>query len=439
MSNQPGPQQGGHRPPANTDELTTPLPNDLSRGWLPEDTRQNPMSPLPAPKLFGFQTLLPFKFIKALRHPGELPWLIAAYSITLVAYIGVAVYFVTSFIPDLQAIDVDSETGSASNIGLMLQLALLAVYLPLLLFFARAVMYAQIRLTGVRITPTQFPEAYQMVVEAARAAGLRRVPDAYIQLGNGQINAFASGHGHRRFIVIYSDLFEIGGAPRNPNALRFIIGHEVGHIAAGHTSYFRLIFTSLFSQLPYAGAILSRTQEYTADNFGYRYCPQGSREVIGVLAAGKYLMNEVNFDEYANRAVYEGGFFTWFANLGASHPSNTWRAHALRDRSEPGRIIWRPKSNPPYPLSMVPAAEPAETWADPMQATDYMSIYPENPENQHFGIARVESKVPASQRDRRVADMLDTEWVPPYLREQRAREYQGQQGQGGPDQQVDNR
>ena len=202
MSNQPGPQQGGPRPPVNTDELTTPLPDDLSRGWLPEDVRQNPVSPLPAPKLFGFQTLLPFKFINALRHPGELPWLIAAYSVTLVAYIGVAVYFVTSFIPDVQAINVDSETGSASNIGLMLQLALLAVYLPLLLFFARAVMYAQIRLTGVRITPTQFPEAYQMVVEAARAAGLRRVPDAYVQLGNGQINAFASGHGHRRFIVI---------------------------------------------------------------------------------------------------------------------------------------------------------------------------------------------------------------------------------------------
>lgn len=427
MSQQPPNQP--HTPPEDNTHphenaqqgLAQPLPDDLSMGWMPEDTRQHPVSPLPAPKLFGFQSLLPFKFANAIRHPGELPWLLAAYGITLFAYIGVAIYFLTSFIPDLMAVDIDETTGSASNIGIALQLSLLAVYLPILVFFARAMLYGQLRVTAVRISPTQFPEAYQMVVEAARAAGLRRVPDAYVQLGNGQINAFASGHGHRRFIVIYSDLFEIGGAPRNPNALRFIIGHEVGHIAAGHTSYFRLIFTSLFSQLPFAGPILSRAQEYTADNYGYRFCPQGAPEVTSVLAAGKYLMNEVNFDEYANRAVYEGGFFTWIANLNASHPVGTWRAHALRDRSEPGRLVWRPKNNPPYPLSMIPAAEAAETWADPLQASDYMATYPEDPDNQHFGVVAVNSKVPARYRDRRVADMLDTRWVPPYVREQRAR------------------
>ncbi|WP_240333969.1 M48 family metallopeptidase [Rothia sp. ZJ932] len=433
MNNQPGDHHAPEGASAPSEGLTRPLPNDVSQGWMPEDTRQRPLTPLPGPKLFRFQSLLPFKFANAIRHPGELPWLISAYGVTLFTYIGVGIYFLTSFIPDLMAIEVDETTGTASNIGLMVQLTLLAVYLPLLLFLVRAFMYAQIRVNAVRISPTQFPEAYQMIVEAARAAGLRRVPDAYVMLGNGQINAFASGHGHRRFIVIYSDLFEIGGAPRNPNALRFIIGHEVGHIAAGHVSYFRLIFTSLFMQLPLVGSILSRTQEYTADNYGYRFCPQGAPEVTGVLAAGKYLMNEVNFDEYANRAVYEGGFFTWIANLNASHPVGTWRAHALRDRSEPGRLIWRPKNNPPYPLSMIPAAEPAETWADPLQATDYMATYPENPNNQHFGIVQVEQKVPARHRDRRVADMLETQWAPPHIREERMRAAQNapqSQGQG---------
>lgn len=432
MSQQPStpPHLGdnGHKASSPTAQgLQNPLPNDVSRGWMPEDTRQRPISPLPAPKLFGFQTLLPFRFANAIRHPGELPWLIAAYGITLFAYIGVAVYFATSFIPDLLAIEVNESTGSTSNVGIMLQLALLAVYLPIFVFFIRGMMYGQIRVNGVRITPTQFPEAYQILVEASRAAGLRRVPDAYVQLGNGQINAFASGHGHRRFVVVYSDLFEIGGAPRNPNALRFIIGHEVGHIAAGHTSYFRLIFTALFARLPIVGSILSRAQEYTADNYGYRYCPQGAPEVSGVLAAGKYLMNEVNFDEYANRAVYESGFFAWIANLNASHPVGTWRAHALRDRSEPGRLVWRPKHNPPYPLSMVPAAEPAASWADPLQATDYMATYPENPDNQHFGVVAVNPKVPARHRDRRVADMLDTQWVPPQVRAERERMRQAQQ------------
>lgn len=397
----------------------TPLPDDLSRGWLPEDTRQRPASPLPAPKLFRFQTLLPFKMANALRHPGELPWLILAYSITILAYVAATIYFI-NFITKLFTGDIDAtaSTGSGELGGLMVQLVVIAVYLPLIVFFARGMMYAQLRLTGVRITPTQFPEAYQMVAEAAHAAGLRRVPDAYVVLGNGQINAFASGHGHRRFIAIYSDLFEIGGKARNPNALRFIIGHEVGHIAAGHTSYFRLIFTALFSSIPWLGSTLSRTQEYTADNYGYRYCPQGASEVMGVLAAGKYLVNEVNFDELANRAVYERGPFTWLANINLSHPPTTWRAHALRDRSEPGRLIWRPKNNPPYPLSMIPAAEPSAQWADPMQAIDFSTIHPEDPANQHWGTVVTEKKKPARERDRAVDDFLFTGWIPPHLRQQ---------------------
>lgn len=418
--NQPGnqpPHPGAARPQAsahiNEQGLTQPLPNDLSDGWLPEDTRQRPLSPLPAPKLFGFQSLLPFKFLNALRHPAELPLVVMAYALTIMLYVGGGIYLIYSLFSSV--LGDDFVNYQISN--LVGQLIAIAIYLPLGIFFVRGAMYGQLRLSGVRITPTQFPEAYQMVVEAAHAAGLRRVPDAYVVLGNGQINAFASGHGHRRFIAIYSDLFEIGGAARNPEALRFIIGHEVGHIAAGHVSYFRLIFTSFFMQIPILGNLLSRTQEYTADNFGYRYAPDGAETTTTVLAAGKYLMNDVNFHELANRAVYERGFFTWFANIGSTHPPVTWRAHALRDRTEPGRLIWRPKNNPPYPLSMIPAAEPAEAWADPLQATDHLATYPERADNQHWGSVNTTYRRPAQYRDRTVGDMLYTGWVPPHYRQ----------------------
>lgn len=396
------------QPPASG--TSAPLPDDLSAGWLPEDARQRPVSPLPEPQLFAFQSLLPFKYLNALRHPGEIPWLIAAYLVTLTVYIGVGVFLVTSIVA-LFKHDIPSDPG-----GIWSQMALFAFYLPLAVFWVRAVMYAQMRISGVRISPTQFPEAYAMLVEAARSAGLRRVPDAYVVLGNGQINAFASGHGHRRFVAIYSDLFEIGGKARNPEALRFIIGHEVGHIAAGHTGYFRLIFTSFFMNIPFAGTTLSRAQEYTADNLGYRLTPRGGLEAMSVLAAGKYLNREVNMHEFANRAVYEDGFFTWYANLGQTHPALTWRAHALRDRSEPGRLIWRPKRNPAYPMSLAPAAEPAQVWADPMQATDHINTYPQDPANEHFGVVCTQEKEPATERDRQVPDTLFNGWIPPQLR-----------------------
>mgnify|MGYP002721936181 FL=1 len=134
--------------------------------------------------------------------------------------------------------------------GVFNQLALLALALPLLLFLIRGITYATPRANGVQMTPTQFVEGYRMVVEAAARYGLEYVPDAYVVLGNGQINAFASGHGFRRYVVVYSDIFEIGGRARDPEALRFIIGHEVGHIAAGHTSYWRQLATSIASRSP---------------------------------------------------------------------------------------------------------------------------------------------------------------------------------------------
>ena len=64
-----------------------PLPQDLSAGWLPEDERQKPVSPLPQPKLFAYQSMLPPKVLHALRHPSEIPWLVAAYAVTAVGYI----------------------------------------------------------------------------------------------------------------------------------------------------------------------------------------------------------------------------------------------------------------------------------------------------------------------------------------------------------------
>lgn len=363
-----------------------PLPQDLSAGWLPEDERQKPVSPLPQPKLFAYQSMLPPKVLHALRHPSEIPWLVAAYAVTAVGYIVLFMALADLFSSMMRyvfsstgegSVRVPSGSTSASLEDLIFQTVGLLILGPIAIFIVRAIYYAQQRVRGVRITPTQFPEAYQMLAEAAEAAGLRRVPDAYVVLGNGTMNAFAAGHGFRRYICLYSDLFEIGGKSRDPQALRFIIGHEVGHIAAGHVGYFRLIFTTLFNQIPVLSSALSRSQEYTADNFGYRFCPEGAEGAIKVLAAGKYLNKQVNFDELADRAVTDRGLAVWYVNLLASHPILTWRAHALRDRTQPGRLFWRPTENPvkdaaPRVPVLIPAAEPVHMWPDPIQSTEFM-------------------------------------------------------------------
>lgn len=253
------------------------------------------------------------------RHPWEIPLLVVVILVTAGLYVA-AVVLVT--------------------LGLINSYLLLLLVLPVLVWLGRAVTWAAPRVNGIQITPTQFPEAYQIVREAAARYGLREVPDAFVVLGNGQINAFASGHGFRRYVVVYSDLFEVGGATRSPDALRFIIGHEVGHIAAGHVSFWRQVASVSMGYVPVLGPALSRSQEYTADNYGYFNNPAGVPGAMGVLGAGKYLVGEIDFDQLADRAATDRGLFTWLVNLLSSHPVLTWRAAALRNRTRSGAMFF---------------------------------------------------------------------------------------------------
>ncbi|MBW4817106.1 M48 family metallopeptidase [Rhodococcus qingshengii] len=257
----------------------------------------------------------------AVRHPWEIPLLVLAVLTTVVTYV-VAIVLI-----------------AAGDLSTWILVVLAA---PILLFLARGQLYGSQQVNGIKMTPSQFPEGYQLVAEAAARFGMKTPPDAYVVLGNGRINAFASGHGFRRFVVVYSDLFEVGGQAREPDALAFIIGHEVGHIAAGHASYWRQWGQFASNYIPVIGSSLSRSMEYTADNFGFHMRPQGAPGAMGVLGAGKYLVGLVGFDELADRATLESGFFPWFVNILSSHPVLTWRAAALRNRTHSGHLFFRP-------------------------------------------------------------------------------------------------
>ncbi|MBF6140583.1 M48 family metallopeptidase [Nocardia farcinica] len=309
----------------------------------------------PYPNTYGGPPVPPAQLPRGLSpwgrpalHSWEIPLLVVVVVVTALVYLIALALFVDAVL-----------SGATLNDYL-----LLLVFAPALVWAGRGINYATQRVNGVKMSPTQFPEGYRMVAEAAARFGMTTVPDAYVVLGNGQINAFASGHGFRRFVVVYSDLFEIGGAAREPDALAFIIGHEVGHIAAGHTSYWRQLGMFLVPFLPILGNALIRAQEYTADNHGYCHRHTGAPAAMGTLAAGKYLNTVVGFDEMADRAATEKGGFVWLVNALSSHPVLTWRMWALRDRSRHGKLFWRPSPRPghqppvPVPYGEVPGLPP---------------------------------------------------------------------------------
>ncbi|MDO5662843.1 MAG: M48 family metallopeptidase [Brachybacterium sp.] len=297
----------------------------------------------PRPNLINGATIHGITGQKAMRHPWELPLLGLGIAITVIAY---TLWFLLVAVSIVNLIRGSGPTlltlMEGPGAGLVGQIFAVVMLLPLILWIARAILYAQPRVQGIRMSPTQFPEGYRMVAEASQQFGLRKVPDAYVVSGGGVVNAFASGHGFRRFVVFHSDLFEVGGKVRDPDALRFVAAHEVGHLAAGHVSYFRLLFVNLLMQIPILGPAFSRSQEYTADNFGYVHCPRGAAGVVALLGAGKYLNADVNVNELADRAATEKGLWAHIVNWLASHPVITWRAHALRDRTRPGHLWFRP-------------------------------------------------------------------------------------------------
>lgn len=316
-------------------------PDQQSPNRPSEPSQHGETAAIAKPTLFNGATRHGLLGDLPMRHPWELPLFVVAVAVT----IGLNLLWLASLVLLVVVAARGESLVDVTDIDpIVIQLYAVIGVMPWAIWILRALMYARMRAFAVRMTPTQFPEGYWMVADAAQQMGMRRVPDAYVLIGNGVINAFAAGHGFRRYVAVHSDLFEVGGAVRDPEALRFVIAHEVGHHAAGHTGYFRLLLQNLAFQIPLLGKALSRAQEYTADNYGYSVVPEGAPGTMALLSAGKYLNAHVNVHELADRAATEKGLWLHLVNWTSTHPITTWRAHALRDRTRSGKLWLRPKT-----------------------------------------------------------------------------------------------
>jgi Zn-dependent protease with chaperone function len=69
----------------------------------------------------------------------------------------------------------------------------------------------QVRGSGVRLGPEQFPELHAHVEDLARRMDLRRMPEVYLVQQDGAINAFATRFLRTHIVVLYSDLLAACG------------------------------------------------------------------------------------------------------------------------------------------------------------------------------------------------------------------------------------
>ena len=151
--------------------------------------------------------------------------------------------------------------------------------------------YGKLRANAVRITARQFPEVYAMWEGLAQDLGIKEVPDLYTINGNGLLNAYASCvPGFRHFSAIYSDILETCVRNEDWDSLKFILGHEAGHIRLRHVEWWYLLFTSIYNLPPLSYIIelpMGRAREYGCDKVGHALVQDHDCKGLLMLTAGK--------------------------------------------------------------------------------------------------------------------------------------------------------
>jgi Zn-dependent protease with chaperone function/Tfp pilus assembly protein PilE len=201
---------------------------------------------------------------------------------------------------------------------------------------AHALFLAHVRTNGVRIDERQLPELHARVRAAASRLGLQAPPELFVISGGGLLNAFATKLLSRRYVILLSDLVDHCEDPRQ---LDFVIGHELGHFAAGHLKW--NLFLLPYRLVPWLGAAYSRACEYTCDRCGLAAAGDLEQSMRGlvVLSAGGRIAARVDLDAFASQRSEAGGFWATVLELTSFHPFLCKRVGELQNLNAPGTAV----------------------------------------------------------------------------------------------------
>jgi Zn-dependent protease with chaperone function len=236
-------------------------------------------------------------------------------------------------------------------LGLILSLLglLYGLLIAVVVLVGHALFLAHVRGNGLRLSERQFPELYGRFVAAAKELGLQEVPEIYVMESGGVLNAFATKLFSRRMVIVLSDLVD---ECKDPRQLDFVVGHELGHFAAGHLAWNAFLLP--YRLLPWFGPAYSRACEYTCDRCGHAISGdlEQSKRALVVLAAGGTLAQRADLDEFIAQRNESGGFWMAVYELVSSHPYLCKRAAALQELGAPGTV--RPVGRNPFAYPLAP-------------------------------------------------------------------------------------
>ena len=202
----------------------------------------------------------------------------------------------------------------------------------------------------LRASEDCFPDLYRAVQEGCEILDVPRRPTVYIQPGG--LNAFTAGV-DQPIIVFNAGLID----SMTEDELRFVVGHELGHIKSGHVLYYQVamllpVIGAMVGAATFGiGSLLSfplelalvrwqRMSELTADRAGLLACQDinaATTAMIKLAGLPIKFFEKVNTEDFLAQArefeSFDSDRLDWVAKilsgLGQSHPWTVMRASEL--------------------------------------------------------------------------------------------------------------
>ena len=190
--------------------------------------------------------------------------------------------------------------------------------------YFKAVIYGD----SVKVTAKQYPEIHKLIVEHSQKLSLVNVPEVFIYNGSGLVNAFAVKYLSTKYVILMSDLVDLMLKRNRIDELSMIIGHELGHHAAGHTNPWKNLLLKPATFIPLLGAAYGRACELTADRVGYevtRNLHASQNALVSIALGSESLANETNIEEFLLQENEIPELMGFIHKIFSTHPRMTRR------------------------------------------------------------------------------------------------------------------
>jgi Zn-dependent protease with chaperone function len=184
----------------------------------------------------------------------------------------------------------------------------------------------------VLLGPKQFPELHAMVLAGAKELGFKEAPKTFLYNSNGLFNAFARRLMGGRYVFLTSALVEAN----SDEQVRFVIGHELGHHAAGHLNPWLGFLRAPSQVIPFLNAAYSRSREYTCDSIGAHLSKDlaASRGALQMLGCGCRRLNQtMSCEAFLAQEAMVPPVFGFLNEIFRGHPRLTRRVAAISEKT----------------------------------------------------------------------------------------------------------